>query len=180
MYEYECMRNDRSTLALTLFRSVRNIICSAPRAQAFMPLQKGGQSLGVQEYEYAIYPHKGYWHQTDLYKKAVEFNVPVKLIQTTRRKGSLPLEKSFYSVDQENIVLSAFKKSEDRDSYILRLFNPTDSTLNTTVTFGAALREAFLVTLAEERISSVSICQKNNSIGLSIAGNKIVTVEVIL
>ncbi|HHW48330.1 MAG TPA: alpha-mannosidase, partial [Clostridiaceae bacterium] len=75
-FEYEAMNNMEGTIAITLFRSVRNIICTEFRSAGVFVHEKGGQSLGKQEYEYSIYPHKGNWREAEVYAEAEKFMVP--------------------------------------------------------------------------------------------------------
>ncbi len=180
LIEYEAMDNDRGTLALTLLRGVRNIICTEKRSGGVFPTQNGGQSLGTREYDYAIYPHEGQWHEADVYKEAEAFNTPLRPIQTNKSEGGdLPLEHSFYSLEPSNLVMSSFKKAEDRDSYILRLFNPTGTKIDGKFSIHAAIKEAFTTDLDENRLEEVVVIS-DRDIELDIEGNKIVTIEVVL
>ncbi|MBC7958636.1 MAG: alpha-mannosidase [Vallitaleaceae bacterium] len=177
--EFEAMDNEERTLALTLFRSVRNIICSEFRSAGVFEHEKGGQSLGVQEYEYAIYPHAGDWSTGKVYVEAEKFNVPLKPIQTSKHKGSLPLEQGFITVKPEELVVTAIKKAEDRESYIVRLFNPTEATLMGSIEVVSAIKEAFMTNLNEKRLEALSV-KDAHKIELEVMSNKIVTVEFVL
>lgn len=178
--EYEAMDNEPGTLAMTLFRSVRNIICTEMRSAGSFPSQKGGQSLGVQEYNYALMPHAGYWNDTDLYAQAGRFNTPLKLIQTrANREGTLPVEKSFYTVESDSLVMSSFKKCEDRESFIMRLFNPIAVEVKGRVRLAEDIDKAYMVSLNEDRISELLISE-SNSIDLIAGTNKIITIEILL
>lgn len=54
--EYEADKNGR--LFITLFRSVRNVICTEFRSAGVFPHENGGQSLGMLTFEYMLYPFK--------------------------------------------------------------------------------------------------------------------------
>lgn len=178
MTEYEAMDNDKGTVALTLFRSVRNIICTEFRSAGVFPRQKGGQSLGVLEYEYAIYPHTGTWEKAGLYCEAEKLNVRLKPFQTGKHaNGRLPLETSFFSIEPSDLVMSAFKKAEDRDSYIMRLFNPTNKSLEGIIRLYAPIRAAYLTDLNERRTFE-PVATDTNTISIHVGSNKIVTVEI--
>ena len=177
--EFEALDNEEGTLALTLFRSVRNMICTEARMYAVLPHEKGGQSLGTQEYSYSLYPHKGYWDEGGVYDEAERFNVPVRLVQTSKHKGTLPLEQSFFSIKPVNLIMSAFKKAEERESFIMRLFNPTDSTIEGEIYSYPVIEKAYLTDLNEERMGNLIIRQQH-SVGIEVQSNKIVTVELVL
>lgn len=178
--EYEAIDNRKGTLAITLLRGVRNIICTEKRSGGYFPNQKGGQSLGIREYEYSLYPHRGEWHQANVYKGAEELNVPLKIIQTKKNKeGKLPLENSFYSVNNDDVVISAFKRSEDRNGYIMRLFNPKTDTFKVAVRLYSIIKEAYLTDLNENRLQELHI-REGNFIDVEINGNKIITIEVVI
>ena len=176
--EFEAMNNDEGTLSITLFRSVRNIICSEFRSAGAFPHENGGQSLGIQEYAYSLYPHEGDWSQAEAYVEAERLNLPPKIVQTSRNKGIMPLEHSFLSIKPSNLILSALKRSEDRNSYILRVFNPTGDKVHGNIAIFAGIKEAYITDLNEDRLESLAV-EQEHSITIEVGGNKIVTLEFI-
>jgi alpha-mannosidase len=60
-------------------------------------------------FTYALYPHQGSWREADTVKVGEDFNNPLIAVQTDVHDGELPGEKSFLSVDKENVVVSALK-----------------------------------------------------------------------
>lgn len=176
--EYEAMDNGMGTLALTLFRSVRNMICTTGPTYNKFDEQKGGQSLGLQEYEYAIYPHKGYWDDALVYNEAESFNVPLRLVQTSAHSGFLPLKQEFICVEPLNLVVSALKKAEDSDSIIIRLYNPTDNMIKGSIKINSAINGAYLTNLNEERQESLKY--DGQCITIAAGSNKIITLELVL
>lgn len=179
LVEFEAMDNKDRTLALTLFRSTRVSMITDYYIAGKFPEQKGSQSPGIQEYEYSIHPHKGYWMDAGVYREAKEFNLPVRLIQTSRNEGTLPLEQGFLSIEPGNLVMSAFKKAEDRDSFILRAFNPTDGLLAGKVWFYGDIKEAYLTDLNENRIRELKV-EDGHAVHIEAESCKIVTVEIAL
>ena len=115
--EYELKNDGQGTLALTLLKSVKNTICTAKRLNNTYPEQNGGQCFGKHSYEYAIYPHSGNWEDANVYGQAQRFNIIPAAMQTAPHKhGNIKINSSMYSVDNDKIIMSAFKKTED---YIL-------------------------------------------------------------
>ena len=177
--EYQLVDDDRHTLALTLFRAVRNRICTEWRSSGNFPLQKGGQCLRTLEYEYAIVPHVGDWEKGGVYGEAMSLNTPPATFQVSANphsKGDLPASASFFAVEPAGLVLSCFKKAEDRDSYIVRLFNPTAKTVTGTVRVPATVKKAWLTNLDERRLKPL-VC-RNGTVKVTAGTNKIVTMEL--
>lgn len=175
--EYEYMNDDEKTLAITLFRAFDFII--APSSIQDYTHQKGSQELGSKSYKMALYPHTGNWSEANVYKEAMLFNYDIRLVQTGYLHGDNDLCRSFISVDSDNVVLSAIKKSESvnaPDEYIIRLFNPTECDIETELKLSIPIKNAFLVSLEEVNIKPLQF--ENNSIPLFFGKKKIVSVKV--
>lgn len=82
------------------------------------------QELKTCSFEYALFPHKKDWKESDVFKPAYEFNYNLMGFQLplVRGKKTLPHRFSFVEVKPDNLILDAFKKAEDTDEVILRLF----------------------------------------------------------
>ena len=138
------------------------------------------KSPGLREYEYTLYPHIGGWEEGGVYNEAEKFNVPLTVLQTSAHNmGFLPMEQSVYSINAGNLIMSPFKKSEDRDSYIVRLFNPTDEKIEGQIKVFADIKKVYLTTLNEERISELKV-EQQNMVKICALRNKIVTVELVI
>ncbi|MEE0199483.1 MAG: glycoside hydrolase family 38 C-terminal domain-containing protein [Muricomes sp.] len=130
--EYE-MKDDQ-TLYMTLFRAMGNMIVTWWEAVGEFPGKKGSQLQRKMEFEYAIYPHKGNWEEAETYAQARRLNTPAMVYQVAGGTGGgLALEQELLRIDDRNLQVSAFKKSEERDSLILRVYNPTGKTIRTQV-----------------------------------------------
>ena len=89
---------------------------------------------GIQEVNYALVAHKGSWKEAEIVNRAYEFNRPLIALQEGRhvaeisgwtRNISLPIEHSFYSTDQKNVIISAIKVLQgdwSPASIVIRLF----------------------------------------------------------
>ena len=178
--EYELADNEKSTLYLTLFRSVGNMIVTGWECVGTFPKQKGSQMLQDLEYEYSIYPHSGNWENGGVYKEAEKLNISLMPVQVSQHgMGYLPEKESFFSIQPENLIFSALKKAEDRNSYILRVFNPTDKTLEGEIKTIMPVKRTFAVNLNEARESEISM-SKPNIIRVEVGANKIYTIEMII
>lgn len=177
--EYEALQNKECTLAVTLFRAVRNIICTEMRSAGDFKDQNGGQCLRELVYEYAICPHKGNWEEGQLYEKADRLNVKMKLVQTSKPKtnGYLPQSQSFLKIPDE-LQLTAFKKAQDSDSLIIRTYNPTNKTVCSEINIYGIIKDAKITNLNEEDISDVIF--RDNGIEICVKPNEIKTYKIVL
>ncbi len=109
-YGYDSKPNQ---LRLTLLRSA-----SWPDPEA---------DKGHHEFTYAIYPHAGNWQDAQTVRHGYELNIPLQLIQLTAtsssKTGTLPTVGSFLNLSADNLVITAFKQSEDNPKqWILRCY----------------------------------------------------------
>jgi mannosylglycerate hydrolase len=177
--EYELTNTKDRVLALSLFRSVKNWICTE-RAGSDFPSQKGGQLPGSHKYKYAIMPHKGTWQDAGILKLSEMFNNPVIPIQTNASAGMLDSkEKSFFSINNPNLGFSAFKRAEDSSSYILRVYNPADTLEQAVLNVPGGIRGAWLVNLDEQRLEEIPL-KEGKMVAFNAPAYKIVSIEIAL
>ena len=81
--------------------------------------------VGVSEFTCAVYPHAGDWQEADTVRQGYELNLPL-LVQVLPKleencHKTLPAVGKFLDLSAENLVLMAFKQSEDDSNvWILR------------------------------------------------------------
>ena len=175
--EYEARQDGEGTLSLTLFRAVNNIICTEWRSAGVFPNQHGGQLQQKLTYQYALYPQS---EEEDLSAQAEAFNVPVKPVQTCislHASGTLPLCHSFYELTG-SLCLSAIKKAADRESMIVRIFNPHNHPVSGSFRLCGKIAEVYETNLNEERIEKLS--NQEAGVPLTVAPNKIITLEFVM
>ncbi|MEG4146568.1 alpha-mannosidase [Microcoleus sp. Pol12B5] len=83
--------------------------------------------VGVSEFTCAVYSHSGNWQDAGTVRQGYELNLPllVKVLPKSgeNRNKSLPAVRKFLDWSAENLVLMAFKQSEDDSSvWILRCY----------------------------------------------------------
>jgi len=178
MTEYEACDDEKATLRMTLFRAMGNMIVTWWEAVGVFPDQLGSQLQRKMTFDYALYPHAGDWVQGQVYAEAEALNVPAAPFQVTpHRKGHLPPEQELYSVEPANLILSAFKQTQDRQTCIVRVFNPTREIINGTIRVKAPFKGAYLTDLNETRISALK--QVNDTtVKVEVGPGKIVTIEL--
>jgi alpha-mannosidase/mannosylglycerate hydrolase len=169
--EYEILRDGRNTLAVTLLRAVGEI---GDWGVFPTPL---GQKKGTWMLEYSLIPY-GTDNRAEAYREGYTFAYPsAAAIGLPKQAGTLPAAAEYIRFDSEYIRMTAFKKAEDGDSAILRLFNTTAETVSLTVEVGPAFKEAWLTNLAEERQAELTVT--DGRIMLEVPAKKILTVELL-
>jgi len=91
--------------------------------------------------------------------------------------GNLPLDNSFYELVSEKLIVSCFKKCEDRDSFIVRLFNPSPDTAEGILRFAREVSRAYRTNLNEERECELEVIA-GHDVEVTASTNRIVTVEI--
>ena len=153
--EYEVLK-DKSTLAITLFRAFHYII--QPSSKQDYGEQKGSQCLGKQKARFAFFPFEINM-QDRLYELALKYNTPLKLIEHTNSDGKIKSGVSFFEISNKKIILSCLKEAHDREknSYILRLYNPTDFEQSTQLRSVLKIKDICEVTLEEIECGKIEL-----------------------
>jgi len=176
--EYEAMDTADRPLAITLIRAFTYRNCPIFGRFEVHPEMERAHCLGEHEYSYSLYPHTGDW-ENGVYAQAEELNLPLEPAQAGPHEGTLPKALSFLEVQGENLQVTAFKQAEDRpDSYVVRLFNPTQKTVAGAIKVHRPIKGAWLTNLNEERREELKVA--GQSITLDVAHKKIVTLEFVL
>ena len=176
--EYEAIPDETRTLALTLFRGFTATQSPVIDQWDVYPWMKLAQTLGINEWKYAIYPHSGNWDEGNVYREVERFNLPFEMSQSGKGGGKLPKELSFISVEPKEISLSSLKKAEKSESLIFRLFNPTGKEIEGKIKAFKNIKEAWITNMNEERREQPEV--KDNFVIVKFGHKKIVTVEIVL
>ena len=174
--EYEVLNDKDRTLAITLIRATEVRICST----SFSAMEKSpgdlAQSFGENIFNYYIYPQRGDWQSSGVFKEAERLNFPLIVCETGAGKGgALPQRFSFLKIEGDNLILSALKKSDYNNSIIVRVFNPTPKTASGKITLFKKIKSANFVNMNEEEIKNKKVDLKENVINLIVPHKKIVT-----
>jgi mannosylglycerate hydrolase len=176
--DYEVLEHDpRVTAAMGLVRSVPVRIPCDNRLWMEYPGDESAQSLRSFAYRYALLPHAGDWNQAGLHQAALALRNPLQPCQFGRQQGKLPLSHSFLSLDGKALVLSTIKKAADRDSVIVRFYNPSNNDTKASLRVGFSVSKAWLVNLNEERVRSLKVTK--SGIQIPVGHGKIVSVEMV-
>ncbi|MBB5059973.1 alpha-mannosidase [Granulicella aggregans] len=132
---------------------------------------------GIQHFRYALYPHAGTWQQAMTERKGYELNYPLQASVVEAHMGSLASSHSFVSVDDDNVILTAIKKSEDTNSLILRVYDWSGKSSSAKFTLPPGATSATEVNLMEQPIGE-SISVTNNTATLPVGPFEIKTLRV--
>lgn len=168
LHEYEI---DQSTnaMTLTILRSIGEIgdWGDFPTPDGFCK--------GTITVEYAVVPYQNEG-KFAAYREGYSFSNPcVKGRSVAKQSGSLPTERCVVALEGESMAFSAFKKCEESDSTMLRVYNVSDK--EETITLKTNLiKEIFTTNLAEKRLDAVAL--NKNTAQMSVGGKKICSLEL--
>jgi alpha-mannosidase len=77
---------------------------------------------GHHTFTYSLYPHGGGWREALTVRQGYELNYPLLPIAVANHTGNLPGARSFLEVRENNVVVTAVKKSEDDDALVIRFY----------------------------------------------------------
>ncbi|MCU0499543.1 MAG: glycosyl hydrolase-related protein [Anaerolineae bacterium] len=186
--EFEAIpEGDQLTLALTLVRSVGWISRDdlATRTAMVGPHQavSGAQCQRLLTADYALMP----WTSGDpahLMRLSETYNAPLQVFQCAqppekRARSCLSIQTSLGTggdSDGNGAILSAFKPPQTGRGWIVRLFNPTDQTVEVNLTPYIKPKYVRLVNLVEEPIANLEP-DANGTVNIPLAPHKIVTLR---
>ena len=187
--EFEILPEQNNAIALTILRGVGWLA----RADLLTRVGDVGphiftpeaQGLGLQVFEYAIYPHG-----PDLWAANPQFEsdrhtLKFRAVRTNAHPGRLPGELSFLSwvaqVPAYAFTLTALKHSEAEDGLIIRFYNACDQEARGQLRVGGLVVKAWRANLNEEPLADGELPVRDpRRIDLEVARKKIVTLELFL
>jgi len=173
--EYEAMDTRERPLAVTLIRAFTYRNSPVFGRWETYPDMGLAQCIGPHEYSYALYPHAGDW-TNGVHDQAEEHNLPLEVAQAGPHEGTLPKTMSFLELKGPNLQLTALKRAEDRkQSYVVRVFNPTDQAVNGGLKTFKPIKKAWLTNLDEKRQQELK--PAGHVLKFKAAEKKIMTIE---
>lgn len=153
---YEAHDDLNRTVSISLIRSYHLKICvTVNDVVDYSKTDKGTQCLGRHSFHYAVMPHEGDWEEAGVWQSAERFNMNLLAGQLGPTKhGTEPLSKSFIELIDETLHISAIKKSESGNGWIVRLFNPSERVLNTAIRLNGGYAGPQVVQSPAERVQA--------------------------
>ncbi len=112
---------------------------------------------GRHRFTYAIYPHAGDWIQAGTVRRGYELNYPLIPYPTTEHSGSLPPIHSFLRLEPDTVILTALKKAEDSEAWILRFYEFAGRSAEVRIALPTPPRIAQEVTLTEQEVGPLTV-----------------------
>jgi alpha-mannosidase len=113
---------------------------------------------GHHEFTYRLVPHQGDWREANIVQFAQELNNPLVLQHSPIPNLPIPnKQQSFLRVSAPNIVLSAFKRSQDHLGWIMRFYEAHGQATEAEI-------EISLDLLQVENIWECDLMEKKNSL----------------
>ena len=133
---------------------------------------------GEQKFTYSLYPHAGDWRAAHTDEQALALNIPL-LAQTTTVHAP---GKSIPNLSVENVggqgdlIVTALKRSEDGQDYILRFYEADGRDTRARIVFDHPVR-AQQVDILERPLDEQSLTTEGNAVTLPVGHNQIISVR---
>ncbi|MFH0797095.1 MAG: alpha-mannosidase [Candidatus Omnitrophota bacterium] len=115
---------------------------------------------GKHRFTYSLFLHRGNWSNSEVVKQGYQLNIPVLLLPLsvgapfmapeTGLMNQAPTSFSFIKTEGLDVVISALKRSEDGQGFILRLYESNGKAGKVTVTLPSEPKELRETNLIEE------------------------------
>ncbi|NUU60720.1 alpha-mannosidase [Paenibacillus agri] len=161
--EYEVLRDDQGTIAVTLLRAVGELgdwgVFPTPEAQC----------LGKHSFKYAVIPHGAGSAREASFALAYQNQSPITVVQAPMQSGPLPVEHTFAEWEGEGLALTAVKVSEHSDDFVLRWYNMTEKEVELSLTVTSPAATLYRSTVLEERSEPLPASGGNAKLGVGSA-----------
>ena len=176
--EYEVTDDASRTIGLTLMRAFEVALTTVAWRWERHPEMKGSQVLGDHESRYFIYPHAGDWSAGQVPRQADRFHLPLEPVQAGPHAGALPKSLGFLELAPEELVVVCFKRAEDRESLVVRLYNPTLREIDGSMTLLKKPRAVRYLTLDEGPLDGAPPEVTDCDVAFTAGPKKIITIEI--
>ena len=173
--EYEIVEERGNVISLTLFRTYgfmgkENLVYRPGRASGEKIIEtKDAQLQKEMTFRFGQYVYASDFNNAQVAYVARCYNTPIQvyeyadflngrlLFAQEDVKQDLPLHYSIFEMDNVS-ALSAFKKREEKDGYVIRIFNPLFQVeVNEIITFMSEVKEAYYMNLKEEKVAPIEV-----------------------
>lgn len=135
---------------------------------------------GHQEFRYAVYPHAGDWRSGLTVRRGMEFNQPLLAAREPAHPGAPGRGHSwsFAGVDADNVYITAVKRAEDSNAYVLRLVEWHGGPARAVVSFDRPLARVRRANLLEDPTAALPLARDRRSVTLTLRPWEIATLLV--
>jgi alpha-mannosidase len=156
----------------TLLRSV-SVLSNDGISGPLIPTPKA-QELGEHHYRYSVRPYTGSWKDAGIHLRGFETAQPLTAMQSARK--SPQTELGSFTLEPQNLILSALKKAEDDDALIFRFFETCGWPCTARIGLPPTVRRAWIVNLLEDTESEVEII--DSAIELEVGAFEIMSLKL--
>ncbi len=157
----------------TLIRSVS--VLSADGISGPLIPTPGAMELGKHQYYYSVYPHSGDWRKDNIPKIGHEMTQPLFSCQVETSPEKV--DKSWFSVTPESVILSALKQSEDNDkALIMRIYESHGRDCIAEILLPEFITSAEQVNLIEDEPEPLTI--REDKLNIEIRPFEIITLKL--
>jgi len=129
---------------------------------------------GTHHFHFSILSHNEGWRNG--YEFGVESNHPFLVVEKQNRKGKIASQKSFISISNSLVALTAFKKTDADNSVIIRLVEMEGKDKDVTVTLPFYAKQVIKTNIIEEEETFLNV--KGHQIKLHLGHNAIETYKI--
>jgi alpha-mannosidase len=133
---------------------------------------------GRQHFAYALYPHAGDWKQALTVRRGYEFNSRLRALPVDSHTGTWSAAHSFVGVEQDDVVLTAVKKTEDGDALLFRFYEWAGKNTEAQLAVPAGAASATLTNLTEQPEGAPLEISHDGKIAVPVHPFEIVSVRV--
>lgn len=133
---------------------------------------------GHHSFSYSLYPHSKSWKEALTVRRGYEFNYKLAAMPVESHQGSLPASHSFAGVKQDNVILTAMKKTEDGNALVLRFYEWAGMAGDVQLTVPPGAADATATNLMEQPEGPVLPVTEQNKITVPVGPFQIVSVRV--
>ncbi|HTV40569.1 MAG TPA: glycoside hydrolase family 38 C-terminal domain-containing protein [Candidatus Sulfotelmatobacter sp.] len=133
---------------------------------------------GIQQFTYSLYPHAGSWEAAHTDERALELNIPLLSSIGTPQ----PPAKHVPSISVQNVggkgdlIVSALKKAEDGNGYILRFYEADGQDTQARINFDQPT-QVTETDILERPLEHQTATVEGNSATLPVGHNRIITLR---
>ena len=135
---------------------------------------------GLQQFTYSLYPHKGGWMAAQTDERALDLNMPLLATVTFPH----PPEQQVPSLAVQNVdgrgdlIVSALKRAEDGNGYILRFYEADGQDTEARIKFDQPM-QVTETDILERPLEKQTAVVEGNSVTLPVRHNRIVTLRFV-
>jgi alpha-mannosidase len=136
--------------------------------------------MGHHQFLYSLLPHAGDLREGEVIENAYAINCSLHTVPLPgNRKGSLPLQRSFFEVDNASVFIEAIKRAEKEDAVIVRLYEAHNTRGPVVLKTTLPVKRAYLTDLLETNLEELPL-SVNGEVQLYIRPFEIITVKFTL